>query len=72
MTAVSSWYQTITESEIIPLLVGYQLLPQLREVLIDQAIAEVNAPEEMAHAFSILSSNSPLNQHFKPSLRVTA
>ncbi len=53
MTAVLQvGIQTITESEIIPLLVGYQLLPQLlREVLIDQAIAPIKCtPEEIANA----------------------
>jgi len=73
MTAVSSWYQTITESEIIPLLVGYQLLPQLlREVLIDQAIAEVKCTQGNGQRMPSVFSASPLNQHFKPGLRVTA
>jgi len=55
--------------------VGYQLLPQLlREVLIDQAIAEVKCTlREITNAcLQYLSINSPLNQHFKPGLRVTA
>jgi len=44
--------QTITAEEIIPLLVGYQLLPQLlRELILDQAIAPIRCtPEEIASA----------------------
>ncbi len=39
--------QTITYEEIIPLLVGYQMLPQLlRELIIDQAIADISCTEE--------------------------
>lgn len=39
--------QTITSSEIIPLLVGYQLLPQLlREAIVDQAIANITCTSE--------------------------
>lgn len=43
--------QTITAEEIIPLLVGYQLLPQLlRELIIDQAIASIECtPEEITN-----------------------
>jgi len=42
MTAVSSWYPNHYRVGNYSLLVGYQLPPQLlREVLIDQAIAEV-------------------------------
>lgn len=42
----------ITAKEIIPLLAGYQMLPQLlREILIDQAIAPIECtPEEKANA----------------------
>lgn len=44
--------RTITATEIIPLLAGYQLLtPLLRELTIDQAIASVSCtPEEKAQA----------------------
>lgn len=44
--------QVITTEEIVPLLTGYQLLPQLlREILIDQAIASIDCtPEETASA----------------------
>ena len=40
--------QTIDGDNVFPLLIGYQLLPQLlREVIIDQAIAEIDTtPEE--------------------------
>lgn len=39
--------RTITEAEIIPMLVGYQMLPQLwRELLIDAAIASVECTLE--------------------------
>jgi parvulin-like peptidyl-prolyl isomerase len=39
--------QTITSSDVVPLLTQYQLLPQLiREVLIDQAISQLVLPEE--------------------------
>ena len=40
--------RTITAEEIIPLLAGYQLLPQLlRELIIDEAIAPIKCtPEE--------------------------
>jgi parvulin-like peptidyl-prolyl isomerase len=39
--------QTITSSDIVPLLTQYQLLPQLiREVLIDQAINPITLPED--------------------------
>ena len=39
--------QTVTSADIIPLLVQYQLLPQLvREVSIDQAIAEIVLSED--------------------------
>lgn len=43
---------TITAEEIIPLLAGYQMLPQLlRELIIDQAIAPIKCtPEEEARA----------------------
>lgn len=42
----------ITEAEIIPLLAGYQMLPQLlREIMIDQAIAPIACtPEEKVSA----------------------
>lgn len=45
--------QTITSEEIIPLIVGYQLLPQLlRELIIDQAIANITCTaEEIAIAY---------------------
>lgn len=45
--------RTITSAEIIPLLAGYQMLPQLlREIIIDQAIAPIACtPEEKASAF---------------------
>ena len=45
--------QTITASEIIPLLAGYQLLPQLlREMIVDQAIASFTCtPEETASGY---------------------
>lgn len=47
MSAVQVGSQTITSEEIIPLLVGYQLLPQLlRELIIDQAIAQVTCTRE--------------------------
>jgi len=44
--------QTIETPELISLLAGYQILPQLyRELLIDQAIATVNcSPEELEQA----------------------
>lgn len=44
--------RTITAEKIIPLLVGYQMLPQLlRELIIDQAIASIECvPEEKASA----------------------
>jgi parvulin-like peptidyl-prolyl isomerase len=44
--------QTIETPELISLLAGYQMLPQLyRELLIDQAIATVNcSPEELEQA----------------------
>jgi parvulin-like peptidyl-prolyl isomerase len=44
--------RAITAEEIIPLLAGYQLLPQLlREIIIDQAIASISCtPEEKAKA----------------------
>ncbi|AFZ19842.1 parvulin-like peptidyl-prolyl isomerase [Allocoleopsis franciscana PCC 7113] len=44
--------RTITAEEILPLLAGYQLLaPLLRELIIDQAIAEIDCtPEEAAQA----------------------
>lgn len=39
--------QTITAEEIVPLLVGYQMLPQLlRELIIDQAIASIQCTSE--------------------------
>lgn len=43
---------TITSAEIIPLLAGYQMLPQLmQELLIDQAIASIKlTPQEKANA----------------------
>lgn len=53
MTAVLEFgTQTITAEEIIPLLVGYKLLPQLlRELIVDQAIAPIKCtPEEIANA----------------------
>lgn len=45
--------QTITSEEVIPLLASYQLLPQLcREIIIDQAIVEVDCtPEEEKKAY---------------------
>ncbi|OUL36144.1 peptidylprolyl isomerase [Nostoc sp. 106C] len=44
--------RTITADELIPLLAGYQMLPQLRrELIIDEAIASIDCtPEEIAHA----------------------
>lgn len=44
--------RTITAEETIPLIIGYQLLPQLlRELIIDQAIAPIECtPEETASA----------------------
>jgi parvulin-like peptidyl-prolyl isomerase len=43
--------QTITSSDIVPLLTQYQLLtPLIREVLIDQAIAAIELPEEILQA----------------------
>ncbi|OUL32488.1 peptidylprolyl isomerase [Nostoc sp. RF31YmG] len=44
--------RTITADELIPLLAGYQMLPQLRrELIIDEAIASIDCtPEEVAHA----------------------
>ncbi len=52
MTAIQVGNQTITAEEIIPLLVGYQLLPQLlRELIVDQAIAPFACTsEEIASA----------------------
>ena len=39
--------QTITAEEIIPLLAGYQLMPQLvRELIIDRAIASIECTDE--------------------------
>lgn len=39
--------QTITSQEIIPLLVGYQLLPQLlRELIVDQAIGDLSCTSD--------------------------
>jgi parvulin-like peptidyl-prolyl isomerase len=39
--------QTIAAAELLPLLVRYQMLPQLkRELIIDQAIAAIDAPPE--------------------------
>ena len=45
--------QTITDTEIIPLLAGYQMLPYLwREIIIEQAIAPFTCtPEESAKAY---------------------
>jgi parvulin-like peptidyl-prolyl isomerase len=41
--------RTVTASELVPLLAAYQLLPQLcRELLIDQAIAEIDCTDEEA------------------------
>jgi len=42
--------RTITTDELIPLLAGYQMLPQLRrELIIDEAIASIDCtPEEIA------------------------
>lgn len=50
---------TITAEEIIPLLAGYHLLPQLlRELVIDQAIAPISCtPEEIATAFEQFHKN---------------
>lgn len=44
--------RTITADELIPLLAGYQMLPQLRrELIIDEAIASIECtPEEVAQA----------------------
>lgn len=44
--------RTITADELIPLLAGYQMLPQLRrELIIDEAIASIECtPEEVTHA----------------------
>lgn len=51
-TALQVGNQIITAEEIIPLLLGYQLLPQLlRELIIDRAIASVECTsEETANA----------------------
>lgn len=50
--ALQAGNRTITETEIIPLLVSYQMLPQLlRESIIDQAIEQFHCtPEETASA----------------------
>lgn len=44
--------QTITSDQLLPLLSGYQMLPQLvREIVIDQAIAQIECtPQEQALA----------------------
>jgi parvulin-like peptidyl-prolyl isomerase len=44
--------RTITATELIPLLTGYQMLPQLlRELILDEAIATIECtPEEVAQA----------------------
>ncbi|MDZ8052787.1 MAG: peptidylprolyl isomerase [Aulosira sp. ZfuVER01] len=44
--------RTITADELIPLLAGYQMLPQLRrELIIDEAIASIDCtPEEVTQA----------------------
>jgi parvulin-like peptidyl-prolyl isomerase len=46
--------QTITAAEVIPLLAGYQLLPQLqRELIIDKIIADIElTPEEKNNTIS--------------------
>lgn len=51
-TALQVGNQTINTEEIIPLLLGYQLLPQLlRELIIDRAIASIESTsEEIANA----------------------
>lgn len=51
-TALQIGNQTLTSEDLIPLLTRYQLLPQLqREILIDQAIADITCtPEETAVA----------------------
>ncbi|MGI0484498.1 peptidylprolyl isomerase [Pantanalinema rosaneae CENA516] len=51
-TALQIGNQTLTSEDLMPLLTRYQLLPQLqREILIDQAIAEmICTPEETAIA----------------------
>lgn len=55
--------QTITSEEIIPLLVGYQLLPQLlRELIVDQAIAPIQCtPEEIVSACKQFLQQHQLN-----------
>ncbi|MBW4646119.1 MAG: peptidylprolyl isomerase [Goleter apudmare HA4340-LM2] len=44
--------RTITATELVPLLAGYQMLPQLlRELIIDEAIATIDCtPEELVQA----------------------
>ena len=62
--------RAITEAEIIPLLAGYQMLPQLwREIIIDQAIAPIECtPEEKATAYNQFDAK---NQIFTPANRQT-
>lgn len=43
--------ESYTEADILPLLVSYQMLPQLsREIIIDQAIADIELPDEACEA----------------------
>ena len=55
--------RTITAEEVIPLLAGYQMLPQfLRELFIDQAIASTECtPEEEASACQQFYEKNQLN-----------
>lgn len=55
--------RTITAEEVLPLLAGYQMLPQfLRELFIDQAIASVECtPEEEASACQQFYEKNQLN-----------
>lgn len=55
--------QTITSAEVIPLLANYQLLPQLcREIIIDQAIVDVDCtPEEEKQAYVQFCERNQIN-----------
>jgi len=54
--------QSITAPEILPLLAGYQLLPQLvREILIDQEIATITCtPEEQEQAYKMFYAQNQI------------
>lgn len=54
--------RTITDTEIMPLLAGYQLLPSfVREIIIDQAIASYHCtPEEYAIALEQFAAKNQL------------